>query len=254
MRDVDAVVFLVVAPLSADADAAAAIFQHVLHLGGVVQNRAAADEIRGRNDFPQIGLRVLHQGNRRIAEFLEVEGADVGCHADGDAQRVVGQNRREGDRQQRRLRRRAVVVGHKIDGVLVDVAEQLVADRLELSLGVTGGGVGHITAVRLAEVTLGVHEGHKQALVGAAHADHRVVNRGIAVGVQVHRAADDVGALGAVALEQTHLVHCVEQLAVGGLEAVDLRQGTGDDDAHRVGHIVGFQRIGDGRFQHLARR
>ena len=59
---------------------------------------------------------------------------------------------------------------------------------------------------------------------------------------------------GAVALEQAHVVHGVQQLAVRRLEAVDLRQGTGDDDAHGVGHIVGFQRIGDGRFQHLARR
>ena len=48
--------------------------------------------------------------------------------------------------------------------------------------------------------------------------------------------------------------HGIQQLAVRRFEAVDLRQGTGDDDAHGVGHIVGFQRIGDGRFQHLARR
>ena len=37
---------------------------------------------------------------------------------------------------------------------------------------------------------------------------------------------------------------------MGGLETVDLRDGTGDDDAHGVGHIVGFQRVGDGLFHH----
>ena len=147
----------------------------------------------------------------------------------------------------------SVVVGHKVYGILVDIAEQFVADRLELGLGVTGGGVGHIAAVRLAEVALGVDERYEQALVGAAHANHRVVNRSVAVGVQVHGAAHDVGALGAVAFQQAHLVHRVEQLAVGGLEAVDLRQCAGDDNAHRIGHIVGFQRVGDGGFQHLAR-
>ena len=37
----------------------------------------------------------------------------------------------------------------------------------------------------------------------------------------------------------------------GGLEAVDLRDGPGDDDAHGVGHIVDFQRLGDGLLQHF---
>ena len=214
----------------------------------------AADEIGRGDDLSQVSLRVFHQRNRRVAELFEVEGADVRRHTDGDAQRIVRQNRREGDGQQRRFGRRAVIVGHKVDGVLVDVTEQLVADGFELGLGVTGGGIGHIAAVRLAEVTLGVDKRYEQALVGASHTHHRVIDGGVAVGVQVHRAADDVGTLGAVALQQPHLVHRVEQLAVGGLEAVDLRQRAGDDDAHRVGHIVGFQRVGDGGFQHLARR
>ena len=48
------------------------------------------------------------------------------------------------------------------------------------------------------------------------------------------------------------LIHRIQQLAVGGLEAVDLRQGAADDDAHGVGHIVRFQRAGDGVFQHTA--
>ena len=48
-----------------------------------------------------------------------------------------------------------------------------------------------------------------------------------------------------------HLVHGVQQLPVGGLEAVDLRDGTGYDDRHGVGHIVDFQSLSDGLFQHL---
>ena len=72
------------------------------------------------------------------------------------------------------------------------------------------------------------------------------------MGVQVHGAAHDVGRLGACALEQAHLVHGVQQLAVRRFEAVDLRQCAADDDAHGVGHIVGFQRAGDGVLQHTA--
>ena len=252
--DINAVVRLVVAPLGADADTTAAVFQHILHLGGIVENCAAAHKVRCGDDLPQVSLRVLHQSDRGIAEFLQIEGADVGCHADRNAQRIVGQNCREGDGQQGRLGRGAVIVRHKVHSVLVDISEQLIADRLKLGLGITGGGVGHIAAVRLAEVTLGVHERHEQTLVGAAHAHHRVIDGCIAVGVQVHRAADDVGALGTVALQQAHAVHRVEQLAVGRLEAVDLRQRAGNDNTHRIGHIVGFQRVGDGRFQHLTRR
>ena len=37
---------------------------------------------------------------------------------------------------------------------------------------------------------------------------------------------------------------------MGGLEAVDLRNGPGDDDAHGVGHVVGLQGVGDGLLHH----
>ena len=37
-----------------------------------------------------------------------------------------------------------------------------------------------------------------------------------------------------------------------GLEAVDLRDSAGDDDAHGVGHIVFVQRDGDGLVDHRA--
>ena len=51
--------------------------------------------------------------------------------------------------------------------------------------------------------------------------------------------------------KQAHLVHGVQKLAVGGLKAVDLRDGPGDDDRHGIGHIVDLQRLGDGLLQHL---
>ena len=198
-------------------------------------------------------LGVFHQGDGSGTQLRQIERADVAGHADGDAQRVVGQNGRERDRQQRRLRGGAIVVGNEIDGFFVDVPEQLFTDIFELGFGVTGRRAGHIPAVGLAEVALAVHKGHQQALVAPAHADHRVIDGGVTVGIEVHGAAHDVGGLGAGPLEQAHPVHRVEQLAVRRLEAVDLRQGAGDDDAHGVGHVVGLQRAGDGVFQHAAR-
>ena len=41
------------------------------------------------------------------------------------------------------------------------------------------------------------------------------------------------------------------ELAVRGLEAVDLRNGARDDDRHRVGHIVRLQRIGNALLDHV---
>ena len=232
--------------------AAAAVLVNFTHLRFIVQDLAAAHKVRGGHGGADIVVLVLHQRHGGGAQLCQIEGADVAGHAHRDAQRVVGQNSGEGDRQQGGLGGGAVVVGHKVHGLLVDIPEQLLAHTFQLCLGVTGSGAGHIAAVRLAKIALAVHKGHQQALVAAAHAHHRIVDSGIAVGVQVHGAAHDVGRFGACALEQTHLVHSVQQLAVRRLEAVDLRQRAADDDAHGVGHIVGFQRAGNGILQHAA--
>ena len=252
--DVNAVVLFIVSPLGAHADAAAAFFQHILHLGGIIQDGTAADKIRRGHQLGQVRLVVFHQGDGCIAELHQVEGTDVGRHTDRNAQCVVGQNGREGDRQHRRFGGGAVIVGHKIHGILVDIAEQLFTHGFQLCLGVTSGGVSHIAAVRLAKVTLGVHKGHQQAFVGTAHTHHGVVDGGITVGVQVHGAAHDVGAFGAGAFQQAHAVHGIQQFAVGGLEAVNFRQRAGNNNAHGVRHVVCFQRIGNGAFDDLTGR
>ena len=66
----------------------------------------------------------------------------------------------------------------------------------------------------------------------------------------MHGAAHNVGAFRASALQQAHAVHGVQQLAVGGLKAVDLGQSAAHDHAHGIGHIIFFQRFGNGRLQH----
>ena len=232
--------------------AAAAVLVNFTHLRFIIQNLAAAHKVRGGHGGADIVVLVLHQRHGGGAQLCQIEGTDIAGHAHRDAQRIVCQNGGESDRQQGGFGGGAVVVGHKVHGFFVDIPEQLLAHAFQLCFGVTGSSAGHIAAVRLAKVALAVHKGHQQALVAAAHAHHSVVDGGIAVGVQVHGAAHDVGGLCACALEQTHLVHGVQQLAVRRLEAVDLRQRAADDDAHGIGHIVGFQRAGNGIFQHTA--
>ena len=90
----------------------------------------------------------------------------------------------------------------------------------------------------------------EQGPVPLGEADHGVVDGRVAVGIEAHGLAHDVGGLGPGPGEQAHLVHGVEELAVAGLEPVDLRDGPGDDDRHGVGHVVGLQGVGDGLLQH----
>ena len=70
-------------------------------------------------------------------------------------------------------------------------------------------------------------------------------------GLELHGGPTTLADLVRALVQQPHVVHGVQQLPVGGLEAVDLRDGPGDDDRHGVGHIVDFQRLCDGLLQHL---
>ena len=145
-----------------------------------------------------------------------------------------------------RLHARAVVVLDEVDGVLVDVREQLRGDRGHARLGVPHRG--RWVAVDRAEVALAVDERVAQREI-LGEANECVVQRHVAVRVVLaHHLADDRGAL-AVARGggQAHLVHRVEDPAMDGLEAVaHVGQGAADDDAHRVVEIGGPQLLLDG--------
>ena len=251
--DLDEVFLFVVAPAGADLHAAAARAVNFAQGVDVADDLAAGREIGRKQRLCQVAVGILEVGDRRVAHLAEVEAAQLARHADGNALIGAHEDVREGRRQQRRLLHGVVVVVDEIDGIGVDVAEQLGADGGELCLRVAARRPRHVARVDLTEVALGVHERVQQRTVALGKAHHRVIDGGVAVGIEVHGAAHDVGGLGAGPLEQAHAVHRVQQLAVGGFEAVDLRQSAGDDDTHGVGHVVGLQRAGDGVFQHAAR-
>ena len=186
-----------------------------------------------------------------MSHTAQIKAAQLARHADGDALVGADEDIGEGRRQQRGLLHRVIIVIDKIDGVGVDVAEELGADGGEPGLGRPAGRPGHVARIDLAEVALGIDERVQQRAVALGKADHRVVDRGVAVGVQAHRLSDDVRALRARAGEKPHLVHRIEELSVRGLEAVDLRDGARDNDGHRVGHVVRFQRLGDVLLHHV---
>ena len=250
--DLNEVLLLVVAPLGPDLQTAAARGIDLPQLVGVADQLAAGGEIGGQQGRGDVVVGVLEIGHGGVAHLAQVESADLGGHTHGDALVGADQHVGIGGGQQRRLLGGVVVVVHEVHGVAVQVPEQLRADGSQLCLGVTAGGVGHIPGVHLTEVTLTVHKGVQQGFVALGKAHHGFIDGLVAVGVEAHGLAHDIGGLGAPAGQKAHLIHGIEELSVGGLEAVDLRDGAGHDNAHGVGHIVAVQRFRNRLMDHLA--
>jgi hypothetical protein len=82
-----------------------------------------------------------------------------------------------------------------------------------------------------------------ERFVVTSQTDKGVVYGGVTVRVKAHGCADDVCTLGTGTVQQSHVVHGVKQLAVRGLKAVDFGNSTRNDNAHRIGHEVLFERF-----------
>ena len=72
---------------------------------------------------------------------------------------------------------------------------------------------------------------------------HRLIDRHIAMRIELHGLSDDVTGFRTVSGQKSHLIHRVKKLSVGRLETVDLRDRTGHDDTHRIGHEVALESI-----------
>ena len=249
-----ALVVLLERDLGADDDPATAVGIHLadrvdrLHLAGdrvapglVAIERSAGREVRTEDERAQVVDRLLgivDQGDRRVDHLAQVVRRDVRGHPDRDPRRAVDQQVGQLRRQDRGLLLGAVVVRLEVDGLLVDVGEQLGGDRRQAGLRVAHrrGAV----AVDRAEVALAVDErvAHREVL---GHPHEGVVDRGIAMGVVLaHHVADDRGAL-AIRRggRQAHLAHRVEDPPMDGLQAVpDVGQGARHDHAHRVVEVA----------------
>ena len=253
LGDLNAVGVLVIAVAAAHPDRSASRFIDLAQLNRVIKDLSPDRKIRSlEGRFHRVG-GVADQRGRRLADLGQIKRTNRAGHADGDADVRVNEDGREGNRQKGRLLHPAVIAVRHIDGVAVKVGKKLLADRGQLDLCVTGGGEGHIPGVCLAEVSLGINIGMQQRLVALSHAHHRLIDRLIAVGMQLHHLSDRVGRLDPSPGQQTHLIHGKENLAVGGLKAVDLGNGAGNNDAHRIGHVVADQRFGDRLGLHDAR-
>ncbi len=163
--------------------------------------------------------RIVDIGDAGVDHLAEIVRRDVGRHADRDAAAAIDQQVREPRRKNLRLLDRLVVVGLEIDGVLVDVVEQRLGDSREARLGVTLRR--RRVAVHRAEIALPVdqRQAHREIL---RHADHRVVDRLVAMGmVLTHDLADDACrfAIGAVPVVAA-VLHRVEDAPMDRLQPV----------------------------------
>ena len=210
---------------------------------GAAHDDAAGGEIRALDVIHQAGqvdLRVVDEGDAAVHHFAQVVGRNVGGHAHGNAGGAVAQQVGEPAGQNVGLLLGFVKVGVPVDGVLLNVGEQLAGHFAHAGFGVTVGSRG--VTVHAAEVALAVHQrvAHTEVL---RQTHHGVINRGVAMGVvgtqhRTHRIGGfAVRMLGVVAA----LVHGVQNAAVHRLQAVPhVGQGTADDDGHGVIQKGGF--------------
>ena len=196
--------------------------------GGKVRRRHALDE------FLDIGLRIVQQQMAGIHHFAQIVRRDVGGHTHGNTGRTIDQQVGNARRQGRGLHLLAVIVGHEIDGFLVNIGQQLGADALQPAFGVAVG-CGRI-AIDGAKVALAInqHVAHGEVL---RHAHQRLVSRRVAVRVVLtqhlthHPRALHIGAVPDV----VGLMHGKQHPAVHRLESVThIRQCPADDHAHGV--------------------
>ena len=216
---------------------------------GTAEHDAAGREIRPWNDLHQcrqIDRRIVDQRDGAVEDFAQIVRRDVGRHADGDAAGAVDQQVRKARRQDARFAAGRVISVLEIDGVLVDVFQQLMRD-----LGQPRFGVAHRRrriAVDRAEIALPVDQRHAQRPV-LRHAHQGVVDRGVAMRmVFTHHVGDRARRLHIFAVPVVAaLMRRVEDAAMHRLQPVaHVGQRTADDHAHRVIEIGALHLLDDG--------
>ena len=201
--------------LGAHGDGAAAGLVALLD-AGTAHDDGTGGEVRTGHDLHELvdgGVGIVDQVARGLDRLGEVVRGDVGGHADGDALAAVDQQVGEARGQRLGLGERLVVVGLPVDGILLQVTQELHGGLCQAALGVTHGG--GAVAVDVAEVAVTVDErrAHGEPL---CQADHGLIDRGVAVRmVLTDNFADRPGRLlvRTVGVDAA-LVHCVQDATV----------------------------------------
>ena len=248
LNDVNAALFLIVNVARTHFDRSRTRGVDLFHFLPIVKDHAASRKVGSFDQLHDLVYRkawLAQQCDGTVADLRQIEGADVGRHTNCDSHVWHNQNVWKGGGEQNRLLHRGVVVIHHIYGVFINAGEELMADRIQLAFGISRGGVLHFGGILLTKGALGVHQGMQKRRISAGQAHHRFVNRSVTVRVELHGLSHDIRTFGTRSGQKSHFVHREKELAVRGLESVDLGDGARDDDAHHVRHIVLFDRLGN---------
>ena len=188
---------------------------------------------------------VVEQEQEAVDGFAQVVRRNVGGHSDRDSRSPVQQEVGDAGRQDDRFAHRFVVVGLELDGVLVDVGQQLFGQPGHAHLGVPHGR--RRVSVDRAEIALSVHQWlpHGEFL-GEPH--DRVVNGRLSVGMVL---ADDVADdpsrfLVGFVVDIPQLLHGKKHPAMNRFQAVPhVRQRPSDDHGHGVVQVRGLHFLFD---------
>ena len=164
-----------------------------LHYAGYAVHYASGREIGPTDELHELfdgGVRIVYGEHYGVAHLPEVVGRHLGGHTDGDTVGTVHEEVGELRREYGGLLQGAVEVVHEVDGVLVQIQEEVGRHLRQTGLGVTHGGRG--VPVHGTEVTLSVHERIPQG-EGLPHTDHGLVCGGISVGMVLSEDLSDDG-------------------------------------------------------------
>ena len=155
-----------------------------------------------------------------VADFVQVVRQYLATQAHGNALGALCQQQGELHGQRHRLLVAAVVGEFPLRRLRVE--DHVEGELRQSGLDVTAGG-GIVARQDVTPVSLAVDE---QVLLSQLH--QRVLDGGVAVGVELHRVAHDVGHL--VEASVVHALHGVHDAPLHGLEAVgDVRHGAFQD-------------------------
>ena len=147
-----------------------------LYDAGATVDNARGREIRARNELHEFingDIGVFDQRQATVDDFTEVVRRNVGRHAHGDTAGAVDQQVWNLGRHDCRDLLGAIVVGHPVDGFLIQIRQQLVRQ-----LGHSHFGVSHgcsVIAVHRTEVALAVDQ-HVAQRERLRHTHDSVVN------------------------------------------------------------------------------
>ena len=191
---------------------------------GRIDEDAAGRKVRAghdRQDVFERRVRVLGQHDRGGARLSEIVRRNLARHRPADATRAINEQVREGDGQHPRLllllREVRLVLGHDL-GAQIGEPGRRGGGEAGLRIAVGGRRIRVLLRANAAPVALAIDERHVEH-EALRHADHRVVNRRVAMRVVVadHMTNRQGRLLIRPTRAATELVHRMDDAALDGL-------------------------------------